>query len=260
MCMSSATTAADSSSSSGNIFQDALSDVKGLETRLLGEAYPYTDNIRTPSELGMSSKGSMSVLGKDIKGLTNYVELLVAGTGSASKTGKPLGNRFFLQTGGKCTDPDGSEQDRYIYVDNIPNGSIPFISSAMGVNFSSFKGLVPGIMTDLEVLNPMKLIQAFMVGSKPDCREVTLETVDTHNVHGTDTHYVATVDLQGMSACEFQDRRNPVTGEKCRETFAMLNSGWQDPSDPIARLFVASLGVGALYVLWRLMKKRKFVP
>ena len=31
-----------------------------------------------------------------------------------------------------------------IYVNNVPNGSIPFLSSAMGSNFSTFRGLVPG--------------------------------------------------------------------------------------------------------------------
>ena len=71
----------------------------------------------------MSGKGTMGALAKDIAGLTSYTQLLVEGRGNAKIGGAPLGNRFFLKTGGKCK-PVGSKQttDRYFYVDNSPTG------------------------------------------------------------------------------------------------------------------------------------------
>ena len=54
-----------------SIFQEVLTDVKGVEEKYLGKPYDYAKNIRTPSELGMSSEGSLSALGKDIQGLTH---------------------------------------------------------------------------------------------------------------------------------------------------------------------------------------------
>jgi len=142
-----------------NLFQEVLTDAKGVEERLLGPTYPYYKNIKTPSEIGMSDKGTIQQMAKDINGLVQYVELLVTGKSKASATGKPLGNKFFLKTGGKCaaidscTDPNDASTcqkvDRYIYVDNVPVGNIPFISSGLGVNFSEFKGIIPGAMGNL---------------------------------------------------------------------------------------------------------------
>ena len=55
-----------------SIFQEVLTDVKGVEEKYLGKPYDYAKNIRTPSELGMSSEGSLSALGKDIQGLIRF--------------------------------------------------------------------------------------------------------------------------------------------------------------------------------------------
>ena len=137
-----------------NLFEEVLKDAQGVEEKLLGPSYPYYKNIKDPSEIGMSDKGSLKALGKDIDGLINYVEVLVTGKSKASATGGPLGNKFFLQTGAKCVDTKTDEQvTRYIYVNNIPQGNIPFISDGLGVNFSEFKGLIPGAMSNLNVLN-----------------------------------------------------------------------------------------------------------
>jgi hypothetical protein len=107
-----------------NIFQDVVNDISAVEQKFLGPDYPYWKNIRSPSEIGMTSDGNLGALGKDVNGLISYVELLVSGNGDASATGGPLGNRFFLNTGGQCNsnlDASGNAvlQDRYIYIDNL---------------------------------------------------------------------------------------------------------------------------------------------
>jgi hypothetical protein len=71
--------------------------------------------------------------------------------------------------------------DRYIYIDNIPDGSIPFISQGLGMNFSEFRGLIPGAMGDLSVLNPFTIMQSFLSGSTPPCQKLTMETIDNNN-------------------------------------------------------------------------------
>jgi len=203
-----------------NIFEEVLADAKGVELKYLGPDYPYWNNIKNPTELGMSGEGSLSALGKDIDGLINYVELLVAGKSHASKTGEPLGNKFFLKTGGKCKEKGTDiEQDRYIYIDNIPAGNIPFISSGMGVNFSEFRGLIPGVMSNLNAFNPYTILQSFLTGSTPECQELTMQIVDSNNAKSTESHYVSLVDIQNMDPCSFQDGKNPITGQKCKETF-----------------------------------------
>ena len=72
-----------------NIFQEVLTDAQGVQNKLLGPTYPYYKNIKTPSQIGMSDKGTLKQMGKDIDGLIQYVELLVSGKSSASATGGP---------------------------------------------------------------------------------------------------------------------------------------------------------------------------
>jgi hypothetical protein len=243
-----------------NVFQEVLQDAKGVEERLLGPTYPYYSNIKTPQEIGMSDEGSLSALGKDINGLIQYVELLVTGKSQASSTGGPLGNKFFLQTGAKCKDPSGIEQDRFVYINNVPEGNIPFISQGMGVNFSEFKGLIPGAMGNLNVLNPYAIMGSFLSGSTPDCQELTMQTIDVNNNKSSETHFVTLVDIKNMDPCIFPDRRNPLTGDNCKETFksgVAANAAPVLPDDPIAQLYFASLAGVGIYILYRLMEKSR---
>ena len=78
-----------------NIFQEVLNDAEGVQNELLGPTYPYYKNIKSPSQIGMSDKGTIQQMSNNVNGLINYVELLVSGGGKASATGKPLGNKFF---------------------------------------------------------------------------------------------------------------------------------------------------------------------
>jgi len=196
-----------------------LNDFSSKADSLLGPSYPYYKYIKTPTQLDMSDKGSLSQLGKNINGLINYVEILVTGKSKASTTGNPLGNKFFLKTGGKCKDKDtGESVERYIYVDNVPEGNIPLISSGMGVNFSEFKGLIPGTISNLNVLNPYHMIKAFTAGSNPECTPLTMETIDIYNNKSSETHYVTLVDIESMDPCSFSNKSNPVTNSRCNET------------------------------------------
>lgn len=240
-----------------SIFQDVLADAKGVEEKLLGPTYAYYKNVKLPGDIGMSSKGTIPALTKNIDGLINYVEVLVTGKSKASASGGPMGNKFFLQTGAKCLDTATQEQvDRFIYVNNIPDGNIPFLSSGLGVNFSEFKGLIPGVMSDMNVLNPFNIMSSFLSGATPDCQEITLETVDVNNNKSSETHYVTLVDIRNMNACGFQNKTNPQTGEKCRETFVSSNVESPPlPEDPWVQLYFAGLSALGIYILYKMSTK-----
>jgi hypothetical protein len=244
-----------------NIFEDVLTDADEVQQRLLGPNYNYSNQIKTTTELGMSSKGTFGALEKDISGLLGYVQLLVTGNGKASKTGRPLGNKFFLKTGGKCKDiKTGELVERHIYVNNVPDGSIPFITSGMGVNFTEFRGLVPGLMSNVAKINPLQILQSFMMGSNPECQEITLETIDVNNNKSTETQYVATLDVQSMNACSFPNKTNPLTKEKCREAFSNINvkdfNSSNMPDELITRIYFSALGVFGFYILIKLLQSK----
>ena len=242
-----------------NLFEEVLQDAGKVQDKLLGPTYPYYKNIKMPSDIGMSDKGTLDALGKDIDGLIQYVEVLVTGESKASSTGGPLGNKFFLKTGGKCVDNATNNQvDRYIYINNVPEGNIPFISAGLGANFSDFKGLVPGAMGNLNVLNPFAIMQSFLSGATPPCQELTLETIDINNNKSSETHYVTVTDIKNMDPCSFSDRKNPVSGVNCKETFESISANAepiQMPDDPIAQIYFASLAVVGIYIFYRVMKK-----
>jgi hypothetical protein len=265
-----------------NLFEQVLTDVNGVEKKLLGPTYPYYKNIKTPSQIGMSDKGTIQQMSKNVNGLVQYVELLVTGKSKASTTGRPLGNKFFLQTGAKCAAIDSctdrkdlstcKQVDRYIYVNNVPEGNIPFISSGLGVNFSEFKGLIPGAMGNLNVLNPFGIMRAFLSGSNPPCQQINLQTITSNNIKSSESHYVTLADINNMDPCIFSNKKNPVTRKKCRETFCDATSGTSlgefdfktdlleepevlMPTDPLAQVYFSSLGVVGLYILYRLMEK-----
>lgn len=248
------------------MFKEVLKDAKSVEEKLMGPDYPYYKYIKTPSQIGMSGKGSLSQLGKDVDGLVAYVELLVSGGGKASATKKPLGNKFFLKTGGKCTDiKTKNEEDRYIYINNVPQGNIPFISSGLGVNFSEFKGLIPGTISNLNAFNPMEMFQAFLSGSKPDCQKLKMETIDIYNNRSTETHYVTLIDIQNMDPCVFPDKRNPITKEKCKETFENIEHV-EDmnysvlPNDSISQVYLLMLGLLGVYIFNGILRKNGMIP
>jgi hypothetical protein len=243
-----------------NLFQEVLTNAKAAEEKYIGPDYPYYKYVRTPAEMGMSDEGSLKALGKDIGGLTSYVELLVSGEGNASATGQPLGNKFFLKTGGKCSDKaTGQDVDRYVYINNVPTGNVPFISNGLGVNFSEFKGLIPGTISNLNAFNPMEMFQAFLAGSTPDCQEITMETIDIYNNKSTESHFVTLFDIQNMDPCIFPDKTNPITKNSCRETFTNLIN-LKSPDDNISKLYFASLGLLATYILYKIMLKNGMVP
>jgi hypothetical protein len=286
-----------------NLFQEVSTNQNGIEEQLLGPTYPYYKNIKSPGEIGMSDKGTIQQMGKDINGLIQYVELLVSGKSKASVTGGPLGNKLFLKTGAKCmpidtckdkNDPSTCGQtDRYIYIDNVPSGNIPFISSGLGVNFSEFKGLIPGAMGNLNVLNPFSIMNAFSSGSTPPCQEITMQTIDINNNKSSETHYVTLADIKSIDPCVFPTNINPVTGAKCpgkkikiptsvtpptsviieptppkkskkskkkREPF---QTGIADNASPVMsddimdQIYFASLSCVGIYILYRIMEKSK---
>jgi hypothetical protein len=239
---------------------------------LLGPSYDYWKSIKQPSEMGMSPGFSLSALAKNVDGLLSYVEVLISGSGNASVTGKPLGNKFFLPTSGQCSETtaekwkkerdedeawdkeyeevdnkEGAKQitadqatklknalneqkkqrdekragdkqkvKRWIYVNNIPDGTIPFMASGSdGRTFDDLRGLIPGALGNLGALNPVQLFKGFTAGTYPDCAEVTLTVVNNDNVRSSERRHIALVEMVEMNPCWFPGGLNPASGKRC---------------------------------------------
>lgn len=243
-----------------NFFEQALSNADKLEQELLGPDYAYYKQIKNPSQLGMSSSGDAIVT--NLKGLIGYTELLVTGEGKASIPGGPLGDKFFLRTGATCTDKDTKEKvSRSLYFNNVPDGSIPFISQGMGMNFSTFKGLIPGALSNMNQLNPMGIFSAFMQGTDPECQKITMPTRDVNNVSSTQTAYMTSGDIRSIPACWFPDNRNPLTGATCVEGFGTITGDEVERNDEhdcdvLEQAFLASFGLLTFYILMKAITRK----
>lgn len=131
---------------------------------VMGPSYSYVDNIQSPSALGVGSDGSMSQVARNIDGVVTYVQYLISGPA--------MGNRFFIKTGGTCTAPDGSSQSRSNYVNNVTDAAEALPESMrrdLGGLASDFNGLIPGMIQDLEGLNPVSLFNSLSADSVPTC-------------------------------------------------------------------------------------------
>ena len=244
-------------SKQGNYAQSIEDEFKKNEEKLLGPTYEYWKKIRTPREMGMSDRGSLSVTARDIGGLIEYVRLMVSGDGRASKPGKPLGNKFFLPTNTKCVergtkDPSGNsvQVDRYTYISHVPRGQIPFLSSGMGVNFSTFKGQIPGAMQNLEAVNPANFWRALKTEAKPECIPITMPVRDNNDRITNETKHVPVIEVRAMDPCLFPGGRNPETKERCRETF----EGMED-NDLFLKVYTGTVACLGLYIVYKLVGK-----
>jgi hypothetical protein len=139
------------------------SNLENESTELLGPSYSYSDNIPGPGSLGVGSNGTFGQISTNLGAVETYVKGMITGD-------PPLGNRFFINTGGTCTAIDGSLQSRYNFINNIPGGGSP-PAGLQDLSFLSndLRGLIPGIMEDIEGLDPYYLFSAMTADGSPPC-------------------------------------------------------------------------------------------
>lgn len=276
-----------------NFFTKVVDDAKAMEKQLTGPDYPYYDYIASPGELKptpMSEVGSISAAGDDVVAMIAYIQLLIEGRGGANmnprksgpgcKSGQigggpcPMGNAYFLKTGAYCKSPGGKLVDRYLWVNNIPNGSIPLLTKNTGITFTDFTGLIPGIMEDLGALNPMAILKGFMTGNNPPCQTIPMNTVGqpglgapTTNNGVQNTYHVANADIENIPACDFANGVNPITKIGCRATFTTLedmkkqglDTSFQKTQHTIKdnynNIYIFLCGLLLVYMVQKLLKK-----
>jgi len=273
-------------------FGDA-SDLSKLEDEILGPSYDYVAHIKTPSEMNMSSRGTFTALADDIKGLLGYIDALVSGggalgVGTKTKTGKgtfrdypePLGNKFFLDTAVKCKDEDGEEHTRSLYINNVPDGSIPFLSNVdRNIQLKGFQGLLPGVLSNLAQIHPLAILGAFTAGPGPRCQLVTMEVVDENHVKKLDSRYITNDDIAIMPASWFpkshpqdsydldvKEDSDSKKGGGVFDSFSTIDGAKQEkkkedyskmPDDIVIKIYYNMLGLLGIYILLRMMIKKK---
>lgn len=222
----------------------------GVSNSFAGVSYPYSKHIKPPEKLGVKGKGDLETLEKNISALTSYMDLLVSGRTRASKTGGPLGPKYFLSTGSSCINyRSGKEVPRYIYISHVPGGNLPFLSAGSGIKIDELKGLIPGIISNASVLNPASLMNAITGSSTPVCRPIRMETIDTENKKTRHTKHVALMDIETIDPCLFDNRKNPISNNACMEGMTNYRT------DTIENMQVFVVSSIVIYAIYKIVEK-----
>ena len=218
-----------------SFYEKAKDNAAKIEEQLLGPSYNYAAKIKSPRQMNMGPQGTLPQIGRNIRGLVGYANVLVNGGGSAQTVSGPLGSKFFMKTGAVCkAKGSGKSVPRYIYINNVPNPPLA--------------GLIKGTTTGVRALNPYKLMGALGTTSTSECRPVTLEVVDNNNNRRRETHYMTSADITalGKSAIPFGEGFTLNNGD---------DSGVMLPEDPHIQLYYTLLSIFGVYIIYRLMEK-----
>lgn len=201
-----------------NSLWTTLQSGQNVQTQILGPEYSYADNIQGPSSLGVGTDGTFSQLGRNSSAIATYVQNLITGD-------PPLGNQFFINTGGTCTAPDGSIQSRMNYINNMSSGaaSLPAAMSEIG---SDFNGLIPGVVDDIEGLNPLHIFSAMLADSSPQCSCYSCPTTSGGTQYGFMTPELSP-DLASSQCQQVDDSYCTKSGT---ESFTNMSSSTSIPT------------------------------
>jgi hypothetical protein len=212
----------------------------------------YANFIQSPSQLGIRVRKRKKHILSNIDKLSVYDNILM------SDTEELLGSKYFSLTGNKCIDASNNVRNRSVYINSVRPSATP------GKN----QGFVPSIITDLQEINPIALYNIFTNESNPKCTRIEMDT--TNNIDKTITTtsgYVADSEIEAMSACWFQDKKNPITSETCAgalnpaapiqsDGFSNISPNSNMPNDPYIKAYFFSLGILGFYILTKMVIRK----
>ena len=144
---------------------------------------------------------------------------------------------------------------------------------------SIFKGLIPGVLSNIANLNPLSLFNVFT--NSNTCKKVTLPTVDEMDVRKNETRFMLTSDIKKMNPCWFTcdkngNRTNPITEGQCSINCAndseYENISWKEPiegfknmnitdisempDDIIIQIYFMCLALLMVYIVFQMCKNK----
>lgn len=156
----------------GNDDDDNLTDEESMLKDYMGENYSYIKNVKTPKQLGVNSSSNIFQIPKNIDAIKKYTNYL-------AKEPK-LGSNYFVKSGycGSESVPECKGEQRWIFIRNIPTGTVPCTNIK-----TSMKGLVPGMLEDINDINPYETVMNTMgkgvaVSSKCVLRTENIGTIN----------------------------------------------------------------------------------
>ena len=233
----------------------------------LGEDYDYINAFYNPRDCAgggpcMGENGSL--ISNNLKGTVNYgsalfLESKPSNPNNVIKTTGPLGNKYFIDSGIECKTEEGDDVSRHIFVNNQPSGNLPFLETLAGEGGMP-RGLIPGLMSNVERLNPVKLMSAFNpeIGDAALCKERNVEEI-RQNINGSHRKDLVKV---YMTDGDYKD----ALEDGLVESFSAIYSDNDDPQpddnyskmpdDTLMQIYLSTITITGMYRLLKSMNKR----
>lgn len=231
----------------------------------LGEDYDYIKAFYNPRDCD----GGGPCMGEDgkkiktnIKGTLNYGNALLfhepalgeAGYTSdgVQKTKGVLGNKYVINTGIECSTANGDIVERHIGVNNRPTGDFPIISELAGTGGIP-KGLIPGMLSNVNRLNPIKLLTALIpeVGEDAVCRSRSINEI-TQTAAGGNITTQAKVHMTDGDYAEYIESFENIYSDGNE---APVNNYSSMPDDILMQLYLSTLTITGMYVVLKIMNQ-----
>lgn len=145
---------------------DKTTDEESMMRDYMGHNYSFIKNVKTPKALGVSSSPNMMTIPTNVDAITKY-------TGYLSKEPE-MGSNYFVKSGYCDTELSVDEckgKEKWMYVRNIPTGIIPCTNIKTGS-----KGLISGILEDINDINPFEIAMNTMGNGSAVSRKCVLRT------------------------------------------------------------------------------------
>lgn len=226
----------------------------------LGEDFDYIGAFNNPRDCspGPCMGESGDKIMDNLKGTVKYGNALLFHSDSndnrrVQKNPGVLGNKYFIDSGVDCKTPEGDTVSRHIYVDNRPTGNVPFINQLVG-NGGLPKGLIPGLLSNVERLNPVKLLNALVpeVGEAAKCKERTVTEIRQRDDGSTYSEevkvYMTDKDYEEVEP--FSSIHGDIVDDKDVYNYSKM------PDDKLVQLYLSTLTIAGMYIVLKLINKK----
>jgi len=183
-----------------DLWKDIEKESEAAQDKILGPSYDYTATAVPPVYKGVSDNGSIDQVFKNAGAIKDYVTDLIFGGEF------PYGNAMYVQTGGMCKAPNGTDVPRWSYINNRLSGNDGMpdsVKASMGG--MRFNGILPGMFGDIAALNPTKTMNALSMDGVPPCKLYSCIVTDVNGfvIKGKliENHFLVPQFEQNMKYC-----------------------------------------------------------
>ena len=222
-----------------NLIIENLEDSENPEDDYDPMKADYTKLIKSVNEMGFNKRGDSKGFNRNVKGSNRIVKGSLDQQKQVVKGNRGIGTRLVYNTGFKCNDSSGNEQDLHTYFDNIGNENDGLITEFRNATGKLFK-------------KSTELFSAAKGLTDDSCSKVKLKLITNSGKKDTKTVYIQNSELDSIDKSNIEKFSNHNDIYKYNKILINSKSLYDDNI-----IFIYFIGINALclYLFYKLMDK-----